>query len=87
MDNKIIYIESQELYYFNCPHCNSLCQVHKSDIRCTIFRHAVNKHDCSFVNPHASKEECDEWVEKGLVYGCGKPFIFDGKSVKICGYI
>ena len=75
MDNKIIYIESQELYYFNCHHCNSLCQVHKSDIRCTIFRHAVNKHDCSFVNPHASKEECDEWVEKGLVYGCGKPFM------------
>lgn len=87
MASKIVYIQSQDLYYFNCPHCNALCQVQTSDIRCTIFRHAVYKNTLNFVNPHASKEQCDSWVEKGEVYGCGKPFIFDGKKVEICGYI
>ena len=85
--SEIIYIKSQDLYYFPCPHCNALCQVNKSDIRCTIFRHAVNKEDCSFVNPHASQEECERWVSNGEVYGCGKPFKFDGNTVEICGYI
>jgi hypothetical protein len=64
-----------------------MCQVHKNDIRCTIFRHAVYKKNLTFVDPHASKSNCEEWIRKGLVYGCGKPFIFDGKKVKICGYI
>ena len=74
-------------YYFNCPHCDIMCQVHKTDIRCTIFRHAVYKKDSSFVNPHASREECEKWIKSGEIYGCAKPFIFDGKNVKKCGYI
>jgi hypothetical protein len=83
----IIYVKCQDSYYFPCPHCKAICQVSKSDIRCTIFRHAVNKKDCSFVNPHASQEECERWVSNGEVYGCGKPFKFDGNIVEICGYI
>tara|TARA_B100000287_G_C20670132_1_gene793084 strand:+ start:3641 stop:3895 length:255 start_codon:yes stop_codon:yes gene_type:complete len=79
--------EESGYYYFECPHCNSLCQVHKTDIRCTIFRHAVYKKDLTFVNPHASEKECKKWVSEGTVYGCGKPFKFDGKKVEICGYI
>lgn len=74
-------------YYFKCPHCFVLCQVHETDVNCTIFRHAVYKKDLSFVDPHASKEACDKWVSEGIVYGCGKPFIFDKNTVKICGYI
>jgi len=85
--NDIIYVKGQDLYYFPCPHCNAICQVNKNDIRCTIFRHAVNKKDCSFVNPHASKEDCERWVLNGEVYGCGKPFKFDGTKVEICGFI
>ena len=83
----IVYIKNDEMYYFQCPHCKIMCQVHKSDIRCTIFRHAVYKKDLSFVNPHATKEECDMWIQKREVYGCGKPFKFDGEKVEICGYI
>ena len=33
-----------------------------------------------FVNPHASKNECDRWVADKVVYGCGKPFKFDIKK-------
>ena len=83
----ITIILNDDYYYFNCPHCGVMCQVHKNDIRCTIFRHGIYKKDSSFVNPHASKEECEKIIKSGVIYGCGKPFIFDGKSVKICGYI
>ena len=76
-----------DYYYFKCPHCYVMCQVHKTDIRCTIFRHAVYKKNLSFVNPHASKEECDRWISEGIVYGCGKPFLFTGTKLQICGYI
>ncbi len=77
----------EDYYYFNCPNCNSICQVHKTDIKCGIFRHAVYKKDLSFVNPHASKEECENLKNSDIVYGCAKPFMFDGNSVKKCGYI
>tara|TARA_B100001778_G_C18129882_1_gene424548 strand:- start:291 stop:551 length:261 start_codon:yes stop_codon:yes gene_type:complete len=86
MDN-ILYNESEKTFYFECPHCKVLCEVKEEDIRCTIFRHAVYKKNSTFVNPHASKEECNKWIREDLVYGCGKPFIFDGKKVEICGYI
>ena len=83
----IIYVESSGFYYFECPHCDMLCEVHKNDINCTIFRHAINKKDSSFVDPHASEEQCKNWLKDGLVYGCTKPFIFDGNIVKKCMYI
>ncbi len=85
--SKIYFNKEDNCYYFNCPHCNLMCQVHKTDIRCTIFRHAVYKKNSRFVDPHASKEQCEKWIINDLVYGCGKPFIFDGNTVKICGYI
>ena len=74
-------------YIFQCPHCGDFCIVAVGDVRCTIFRHAVRISDFAFVNPHASREHCEEWIRKGLVYGCGKPFIMDGKKVESCGYI
>ena len=85
--SEISYNESTGYYLFKCPHCPDYCEVHKTEIRCTIFRHAVYKKDLAFVNPHASKEECDKWVREGLIYGCAKPFKFDGKKVEVCGYI
>ena len=85
--NEVIHEPERDIFYFQCPHCNLLCQVPRNEIRCTIFRHAVFKEDMSFVHPHASKETCDSWLEKNLVYGCAKPFKFDGKTVEKCGYV
>ena len=50
-ENKITYIKSQQTYYFNCPNCKGLCQVHISDIKCGVFRHAVYKSTNQFI-PH-----------------------------------
>jgi len=86
-DNKITYIESQKMYYFKCPNCGGLCQVHITDIKCGIFRHAIYKKTNQFIDPHTPEEECKRLKTADLVYGCAKPFKFDGKSVEICGYI
>ena len=83
----IHFDEKENIYYFECPHCKDVCAVHKNDIRCTIFRHAVYKKNLKFVNPHASQKECERWIKEDLIYGCTKPFKFDGKKVEICGYI
>ena len=80
--NKVVHI-----FYFNCPHCKMLCQVPRSEIRCTIFRHAVFKKGMKFVPPHASKTDCEKWLSDGTVFGCAKPFKFDGKKVVKCDYI
>lgn len=83
----VYHDRDSDIFYFECPHCSLLCQVPRSEIRCTIFRHAVFKNNSRFVDPHASKEKCEEWLKNDLVYGCAKPFKFDGINVEICGYI
>jgi len=44
------------------------------------------------VNPHTPIEHCDRLIQKGLVYGCCKPFrlIYDNNIIKYvdkCDYI
>lgn len=88
MDNKVELIDND--YIFKCPHCDMYIQVHKDQVNCKIFRHAVYKNNYSPVNPHAPKQECDMLVETGQVYGCCKPFrlVFSNDIVvEICDYI
>ena len=85
--SNIFYDSKENAYTFQCPHCYMMCFVKHEDIKCTIFRHAVFKNKLEFVHPHASREECDRWIKEDLVYGCGKPFKFDGKNVTIIDYI
>tara|TARA_Y100000816_G_C25689659_1_gene364905 strand:+ start:227 stop:520 length:294 start_codon:yes stop_codon:yes gene_type:complete len=87
ISTKISFDDKTSNFYIQCPHCNAYCSIHKDDIRCTIFRHAVYKKDFSFVHPHATQDECEYLVDTNQVYGCGKPFIFNGNFIKKCGYI
>lgn len=95
VEQKIITIEevvdptTKELTYcFECPHCGGEIQVPKSWIACTIFRHAIYKgQPGNLFNPHASKEMCDKALADGIIYGCGKPFKFNGNLVEKCDYI
>lgn len=72
-----------------CPHCQEFVLI--DQLNCRIFRHAVLKSNNEQINPHATKLECDDYVSKNLVYGCGKPFrvIDSGQEykVEICDYI
>lgn len=74
-------------YSFPCPNCELLVQVRKDEVRCKIFRHGYYKQSMKGIPPHAPKEVCDQLVKEDKIYGCGKPFWFDGKELKKCGYI
>jgi hypothetical protein len=74
-----------EPYIIQCPYCEEYVFI--EELNCRIFRHACFKNG-EPIPPHASKEECDRFIQQGLVYGCAKPFqiLLDGTVVK-CDYI
>lgn len=77
-------------FLIECPHCNEYILIH--EVNCAIFRHATYKLDGSQIDPHMSKKGCENLIERGLIYGCGKAFQLlkndDGtfKAV-VCDYI
>jgi hypothetical protein len=79
--NYVIFDEKEQVYVFKCPHCHQDVQVPKSGINCKIFRHGVYKTNFDQIPPHSKKEVCDDLFNMGKIYGCGKPFIFDGNNV------
>jgi len=78
------------VYCFFCPHCHGPTQILNNQVNCRIFRHAVYVSNNIPINPHMSKNQCEELVEKGLVRGCAKPFEFiscnNGYKVQVCEY-
>lgn len=72
-----------------CPHCNEFIII--AQLNCGIFRHGVFKNSGKQVHPHASKAECDEYAQQGLIYGCGKPFCItlnnNNFEITCCDYI
>ena len=75
------------MYVAICPHCDGVFIVEKFELNCKIFRHGSFKSSNEPIPPHSSKLLCDSWASNGLIWGCGKPFIFDGSVTKICDYI
>lgn len=72
--------------YVQCPHCSGTILIMTNEINCQIFRHGVFKNG-NQLGPHTSKEECDRVFRENEIFGCGKPFRFDGKTISICEYI
>ena len=77
-------------FIITCPHCSDYIIIKK--INCGIFRHVVLIKTGKQIDPHASKEICDELITKKLIFGCGKPFKVvkkeDGVYItEICEYI
>jgi hypothetical protein len=84
-----------------CPHCNDFISI--IELNCKIFRHGTYKYNGEQIPPHSTKDYCDGLVERGLIYGCGKPFriiiqdnfikeqsddsIFGNWKVEQCDYI
>lgn len=69
-----------------CPHCSEFIIIKK--LNCKIFRHGVFISNNKQINPHASKELCEQYIKKKLIYGCGKPFMIDdNNNAVVCDYI
>lgn len=84
----LINDNKEEMFRFNCPHCEVILEVLKKDINCSIFRHGVFKNNWLLIPPHSSKEQINKWIEMDEMIGCGKPFklTINGK-LSICEYI
>jgi hypothetical protein len=52
-----------------CPHCQGGIEV--IALNCGIFIHARRK-DTTEVDPHASRQECEQLLANNLIDGCGK---------------
>jgi len=89
MSEKEINISEQPI--FKCPHCKEYIIISK--INCGIFRHGTYKKNYTQIDPHATKDICELFVNQDLIYGCGKPFqiVFkqeeDKYKIEICDYI
>jgi hypothetical protein len=74
-----------------CPHCQEPVMIHRHEINCAIFRHAIFKDNYQQIPPHASQNDCEKWLNKGCVFGCAKPFRLvkqgDTYVAEICDYI
>jgi hypothetical protein len=82
------YDEASNSFVIDCPHCGLKIVVPKNEINCTIFRHGALKVDLEKqMYQHLPEFECKRMKEEDLIYGCGKPFRFDGNSVQKCNYI
>jgi len=72
-----------------CPHCKQYILIEK--LNCRIFRHGTMKTNGHQIDPHASKELCDFYIEKNMINGCGKPFQIVNSNNEfiaiICDYI
>ena len=68
-----------------CPHCHQHLWI--EEINCGIFRCGLYKETFEQLPPHLKENECTRVREEGLIYGCAKPFRYDGKDVTICEYI
>lgn len=55
-----------------CPHCKDWIWIEQ--INCGIFRHAVFKHNLQQIPPHSSEQDCLNFIQQDMIYGCGKPF-------------
>lgn len=82
-----IQIDGRNFYSFACPQCQGSVLVGHNEVNCNIFRHASYIKDGKPIGPHTPKAQCETLVAENKVLGCAKPFWFDGKEVKVCGYL
>jgi len=72
-----------------CPHCQEYIEI--LEINCAIFRHGTFKNNGQQIDPHSSKEVCEQYIQTNAIYGCGKPFkVFLKEGIlvaEICEYI
>ena len=69
-----------------CPNCNICIEI--IQLNCKIFRCGIYKDTFAQMPPHLPKYECYQLYIKGLIYGCGQPFLIDESNTAIkCGYI
>jgi len=60
------------MFSVQCPHCQEWIWIEQ--INCGIFRHGVFKHNLQQIPSHSSEQDCLQFIQQEMIYGCGKPF-------------
>lgn len=72
--------------FVECPHCGGGVVI--AAVNCGVFRHAavLGGPQCP---PHASRAECEAFLQQAGAVGCGKPFRVTGPpwAAAPCDYI
>jgi hypothetical protein len=89
--NKLEFDKDTNNWIFACPWCNTFIVVASADFNCQIFRHGCYKASGEPINPHSTKEQCENFLNSGVVNGCCKPFqiinVADCYYATCCEYI
>ena len=82
---------SDQFITYNCPHCQELIITYISEIGCGIFRHGYNIKTSQQLDPHTSKDICQQLENDPNIIGCCKAYkIINNNSnyvIEICDYI
>jgi len=65
-----------------CPYCDGAVQIKRKDLNCRVFRHGVHTITNIGINPHMTESAVELMIQNNLLRGCGKQFIFDGKTTQ-----
>ena len=71
--SKLIVIDGNKVWFFPCPSCQGSVVVFSKDILCSVFRHAIYKHNFTQISPHTDEKTCKKLMyEKKLeaLKGC-----------------
>ncbi|MGZ7067614.1 MAG: hypothetical protein ACXVHT_04890 [Methanobacterium sp.] len=95
--------EFLELPYLLCPHCDGVIHIEQINCGIfrhgtynlnaygDVNNPSIDKNLSPLLGlqmpPHASKELCEKVYNNGQIYGCGKPFRYDGKKIEKCDYV
>jgi hypothetical protein len=89
--DRVPVIKYDDFYSIICPYCSINIIVMKNELNCRIFRCGQYIKNGAQIPPHLAKNQCDDLVQRKLIYGCSKPFRLDGSTNDLyavkCGYI
>ena len=68
-----------------CPHCDVCIEI--LEVNCAIFRCGIFKDTGEQIQPHLPKQECDALKKEDRIWGCGRPFKYEGGKAIVCEYI
>lgn len=82
MDSHLVFDKESKIYYIQCPYCSGFISINKKDIKCKLFLHAVLIKTGKNINPHISKNKCEQLIKSAKIFGCGNYFKFDGEKIE-----
>jgi hypothetical protein len=70
-----------------CPYSDCEISIEIIEVNCGIFRCGVYKNNGQQIDPHLSKEKCEQLKHDDKIWGCGRPYQLINNTLVKCDYI